>query len=85
MMPKDSLVMGTGYKALGSAVVLQAVRDWRFAVRQLRKHPNSMSARSMLSEVEEFFCSRRFNYFTELDGEELLRQLRLEAGMEVVA
>ena len=84
-MAKNMGLMGAGYEALGHAVVMQAVEDWRNAAKMLRRHPESTAARAELSEVEEFLLSRRFNVFCDLDGKALLVRLRAEAGMKVAA
>ena len=58
------------YEALGNAVVLQAVKDWRSA----RKRNDTRT----IHECEAFFLSGRFSLFTDLDGEALLQKLSRE-------
>ncbi len=67
-----------GYQALGNAVVLQAARDWRSAMRTLRKNRRNRAAQQMKDECEEFFLSGYFNLWTQLDGKALLEMLRKE-------
>ena len=63
------------YQALGNAVVLQAVKDYRDAVKKLSRGKKNTTAKS---ECEKFFKSGYFNVFTELDGKALLSQLEKE-------
>lgn len=66
------------YEALGNAVVLQAVKDYRDAVHKLSRGKKNMIAESMKQECERFFKSPYFNIFTQLDGKTLLSQFEKE-------
>ena len=66
------------YQALGNAVVLQAVKDYRDAVKKLSRGKKNTTAEQTKSECEKFFKSGYFNVFTELDGKALLSQLEKE-------
>lgn len=70
------------YQALGNAVVLQAVKDYRDAVKKLSRGKRNSSAEATKAECERFFKSGHFNIFTELDGEVLLSQLEKEAAYD---
>lgn len=67
------------YQALGNAVVLQAVKDYRDAVKKLSRGKKNSSAETTKAECERFFKSGHFNIFTSLDGVALLSQLEKEA------
>ncbi|MGN0327710.1 MAG: hypothetical protein ACI4D4_01890 [Lachnospira sp.] len=67
------------YQALGNAVVLQAVKDYRDAVKKLSRGKKNTAAEQMKNECERFFKSGHFNIFTQLDGVALLSQLEKEA------
>lgn len=67
------------YEALGNAVVLQAVKDYRDAVKKLSRGKKNTTAESTKAECERFFKSGYFNIFTSLDGNVLLSQLEKEA------
>ena len=66
------------YEALGNAVVLQAVKDYREAVHKLSRGKKNTNAESTKQECERFFQSPYFNVFTQLDGKALLSQLEKE-------
>lgn len=66
------------YENLANAVILQAVKDWRSAVRTLKKRPRYDPARQMRDECERFFLSDWFGVLTSVDGSFLLRKLKQE-------
>ena len=68
------------YEALGNAVVLQAVKDYREAVHKLSRGKKNTNAESTKQEGERFFQSPYFNVFTQLDGKALLSQLEKEVS-----
>ncbi len=68
------------YEALANAVVLQAVNDYRDAVKKLSCGRKNVAAQAMKEECESFFKSSYFNQFTELDGNTLLSRLEKEAS-----
>ena len=70
------------YEALASAVVMQTVRDYRAAVKKLKRNRRNADARQMKEECERFFLSEHFNTFTEIDGRMLLSRLRREVSEE---
>jgi len=71
----------TPYESLANAIVLQAVKDWRDAVKKLKKNPDSQPALQMKEETERFFLSGWYGELTSVDGEMLLGKLREEAGL----
>lgn len=66
------------YEALGNAVVLQAVKDYREAVKKLSRGRKNTAAEDMKKDCERFFTSSYFNMFTSLDGKALLSRLERE-------
>ena len=73
--------MKDGYEELANAIVLQAVKDWRKAVKTLKKKPRKESAKQMKEECERFFRSEWFEELTSVDGSVILRKLKQEAGI----
>lgn len=68
------------YEALGNAVVIQAVKDYREAVHKLSRGKKNTIAESTKQECERFVQSPYFNVFTQLDGKALLSQLEKEVS-----
>ena len=68
------------YEALGNAVVIQAVKDYREAEHKLSRGKKNTIAESTKQECERFFQSPYFNVFTQLDGKALLSQLEKEVA-----
>ena len=66
------------YQALGNAVVLQAVKDYRDAVKKLSRGKTNHAAEQTKKECERFFQSSHFNVFTELEGNMILSKLEQE-------
>ena len=69
------------YENLANAIVLQAVKDWRSAVRTLKKRPRYDPAKQMREECERFFLSDWFEELTSVDGSVILRKLKQEENI----
>ena len=67
-------------EALGNAVVLQAVKDYRDAVKKLSRGKVNHTGEQTKHECETFFESQYFNLFTSLDGKALLSRLKREVA-----
>ena len=65
---------------LGNAIILQAVKDYRAALKIYRKNPDNISANRDIVDVECFFHSRWFSVLTELDGDMFIRKLKEEVA-----
>lgn len=68
------------YERLANAIVLQAVSDYRAALRKVRKHPKNREALDTALQIEKFFHSQWYQTLTSVDGEYLITQLREEAS-----
>lgn len=66
------------YQELANAVIIQAVKDYRGALRQLKRNPRYKEAINMKKECETFFQSEWFQILTALDGTTLMRKLQEE-------
>lgn len=71
---------GNPYEELANAIILQAVQDYRRALRVLRRKPKDLPADDTKTEVERFFLSDWFQALTNIDGEYMVKKLREEAG-----
>ena len=65
-----------GYKELANAIILQAAKDYRKAL----KHDE----RGRKREIERFFRSEYFTVLTNVSGEMLIRKLRAEVKEIVI-
>ena len=70
----------TGYQALANAIIEQAVKDYRAALKVLRRHPDSKAAMAEAMEIERFFHSGWYGVLTEIDPDYLIKRLRKEAA-----
>ena len=70
--------MTTPYENLSNAIILMAVKDYRDALKKLKKRPNYEPAKIMKSEVERFFRSDWYRELTSVDGEYLISKLQAE-------
>ena len=68
----------TPYERLANGIVLQAVKDYREALQDLRINPSYPDALRTVSEVERFFRSGWFSALTSVDGVVLMERLRKE-------
>lgn len=69
------------YENLADAIVLQAVKDWRKAVKTLKKRPRYEAAKQTREECERFFRSEWFEELTGVDGSVILRKLKQEENI----
>lgn len=67
--------MDDPYRTLANAIIVQAAKDYRKALRQLRRNPRYETARNEKNDVERFFHSEWFHYLTNVDPDYLLDYL----------
>ena len=70
--------MDRNYEDLANAIVLQAVKDYREALKKLKKNPNNLKADYTKFEVELFLSSPWYRFLTDLDPELLIERLKEE-------
>ena len=66
------------YEKLANAIVIQAAKDYRTALRKLKRNPRNQLAKAAADSIERFFRSDWYKCLTEVDGEMVLRKLREE-------
>ena len=66
------------YERLANAIVLQAVSEYRVALKKIKAHPKNREAISEALEIEKFFRSGWYSILTDVDGEYLIRRLQDE-------
>lgn len=68
----------TNYENLANAIILQAVKDYRMALKSLKANPRNRAAMADKDKIERFFRSDWFSVLTSVDGEMLIRSLQME-------
>lgn len=66
------------YERLANAIILQAVTDYKIALKKIRKNPGNRDAIDEALRIERFFRSGWYSQLTSVDGEYLIRRLREE-------
>lgn len=79
-MKKELLEPREAYEELANAIVLQAVHDYRRAIKKIKEYPFDHEARGTITSILRFFRSQWFNVLTEVDGERLIRMLNEEVA-----
>lgn len=64
------------YEDLANAIVLSAVKDYKSALKRLKKNPGSVSAAEEIRRLERFFYSDWYEVLTDLDPEYLIRKMK---------
>lgn len=70
--------MNDTYENLANAIILRAVKDYRIALKMIKKHPCNRTAAYTKQEVERFFRSDLYASLTSVDPEMLIRKLNEE-------
>jgi len=70
--------MNDVYERLANAIILQAVKDYRLALKKLNKHPQSSKVLYIKKEVEQFFRSDWYASLTTVDPDMIIRKLKEE-------
>ena len=71
--------MSDPYENLANAIVLQAVKDYRNALKRLKKKSGNKAAMADALECARVFRSGWYKTLTSVDGEYLITKLREEA------
>ena len=66
------------YTELANAIVIQTAKDYRKALKTLKRYPRYEPAKAVVAEVEEFFRSDWYRMLTSVDAEMLMTKIRRE-------
>ena len=66
------------YERLASAIILQAVTDYRVALKKIKANPRNKDAVNEALQIEKFFRSGWYSVLTSVDGEYLIKKLQEE-------
>jgi len=67
-------------EVLANAIILQSVKDYREAIKKLKRNPKNKDAKHTIIEVERFFHSAWYRELTSVDGDFLMKKLRMEVN-----
>lgn len=70
----------TPYQRLANAIVEQAAKDYRSALKALARDSDNAYIQDEVKSLERFFRSRWYGILTNVDGEYLMERLRAEVG-----
>ena len=70
------------YENLANAIIIQAAKDYRKALKSLKSNPKNWKAKAMADECESFFLSGYFQLLSQVDGEMLMNKLKAESQSE---
>ena len=71
-----------GYESLALNIVIQAAKDYRKALRDLRKDPDDFDANVNMDDCERFFRSVWCETIISVNPEILMKKLQKEAGFD---
>ena len=71
-----------GYESLALNIVIQAAKDYRNALRDLKKDPDDFDANVNMDDCERFFRSVWCETIISVDPEILMKKLQKEAGFD---
>ena len=68
----------SGYEIVAMKIIVQAVVDYRTALRALSKNNQDQLAKAKMAEIKCFFRSQWFKMLTDLNGESLIERVEKE-------
>ena len=71
----------TIYENLANAIILQAVKDYRMALKSLKVISRNRTVQTDKAEIERFFRSQWYSTLTDVNGEMLILSLQKEADI----
>ena len=66
------------YERLANAIILQAVTDYRVALKKIKANSRNKDAINEALQIEKFFRSGWYSVLTSVDGEYLIKRLQEE-------
>ena len=72
--------MEDAWENLANAIVIQAAKDYRTALKCVKLNPRNTSAQYDKAELERFFRSGWYAELTKVDGEYLMAKLQEEVN-----
>ena len=66
------------YERLGHAIIVQAVKDYRVALKRLKNTPSNTASTYTKDEVERFFLSDFYRMITNVDPQFIMSKIKEE-------
>ena len=66
------------YERLANAIILQAVSDYRIALKKVKANARNKDAVDEALQIEKFFRSGWYGVLTSVDGDYLIKRLQEE-------
>ena len=67
-----------GIENIAHSIIFHAVKDYRKALKILRRNPRHKEYKEMIADCEGFFLSKWFTTLTNIDGKVLMEKLKKE-------
>lgn len=64
------------YENLANGIIMQACKDYKRALKKLKKNPNKYEHLKTKRDCEKFFRSQWFKALTNLNGQTLMDKLK---------
>ena len=74
------IYMSDGYADLANGIVMQAVKDYRWALKTLKSEPKDKQANKMKRDVERFFKSKWFKSLTSISPKLIIEHVISEVS-----
>ena len=66
------------YESLRNGIIIRTVKDYRKALKKLRRGRKNESALRMKEDCERFFLSDYYYELTDVDGQSMINRLKKE-------
>ena len=66
------------YEKLATAIIIRAVKDYRYALTRLKYHPHDRRWQIARDELERFFKSDWYTFLTDLDSAVIMEGVQRE-------
>ena len=70
------------WENLANAIVVQATKDYRKALKVLKRDPDNKVQQGKIEELENFFYSQWYEGLTRVNADYILEHIREEEGYD---
>lgn len=79
---KKIIISDDPYEHICKAIIIQAVNDYRRAMKKVIVNPRNKDALDDVLDIEAFLKSQWFQQLSQLDGQYILKRLQIEMANE---